>query len=272
MCAKELQLSRQDGIEDGVLLFQGPPDNLSIIAIMNSLPSHSHFSAARTLVAKHVNAGRLLLGLGASILVGCASPQSSGTNFLSSYSGMEQESKMNDKVVYRGDLAKLTNYRQFFLEDVRVFQPKDMEEKKITQADLDTLQKSLREALEAEVKASRYSLASQPGPDTLSLRAGIVDIKPGNPAVFAATYAPYVGAATTAAGLVTGNNLGAGSATVEFEILDSVTRAQFLAGIDREAGSKLEVVSGMTRMGHIEAAFKDWAKQLGERLRDPTHE
>ena len=52
-------------------------------------------------------------------------------------------------------------------------------------------------ALVEEIKSSRFSLASAKGERTLSFRAEVASLQPGNPALFAAGYMPYVGAATT---------------------------------------------------------------------------
>ena len=108
------------------------------------------------------------------------------------------------------------------------------------------------------------------GLQTLSLRAAIVDIVPGDPLLFAASNAPYAGTATTIAGITTGAKFGRGSATIEVEIIDSVTRERIYCEIDENVGTKLEIVQGLTRWGHVELAVKQWAKRFGKFLEDPT--
>ena len=76
--------------------------------------------------------------------------------------------------------------------------------------------------------------------------------------MFVASSAPYVGTATAAAGVVTGAKFGRGSAKIEAELLDSVTRERFYSAIDENVGSKLEFVQGMSRWGHVELAVRQW--------------
>lgn len=207
-----------------------------------------------------------ITGLAGLFLVSCSATQSRNHDFLSSYSGLKKSSSTSGKVVYKGDLSKLKNYNKIYFEEVKVYQPTEMAKKGIKQSDLNRLQNSFRSSLQAQARGTRFGVASAPGPQTLSLRAAITDIQPGDPKVFATGYVPYVGMAGSAVGAVTGRNPGAGSATVEAEIIDSVSRERFFAGIDQNAGSKLQAKEGMSRWGHIDKAVEEWSEGLREIL------
>ncbi|MFK7852272.1 MAG: DUF3313 domain-containing protein [Akkermansiaceae bacterium] len=204
--------------------------------------------------------------LSTALLVSCTATKSKNQNFLSSYQGFKQDSKLDNESSYRGDLSKLSDYDSVFLEEVKVFKPQDMEKKKITEDELLELKKAFRAALIEDLKESRYSLVSKASPKTLSLRAAVTEIYPGNPGLFAAGYLPYVGTAITATKLATGEKVGAGSATIEAELLDSVTRERFFAVIDENAGSKIDIASGLSRWGHVELAFRKWAETIREAI------
>lgn len=207
-----------------------------------------------------------ITGLAGLFLVSCAATSSRDQNFLTSYKGLKQESKFSDAVTYKGDSAKLKNYDKVFIEEVKVYPPLKMEEKKVTQAELDRLSGLFQASLREQLRGTRFSVVSSKGKKTLALRAAITDLYPGDPKFFATGYLPYVGMLGTVAGAARGRNPGAGSATVETEITDSVTREVFFAGIDREAGSKLQLKAGLSRWGHVDAAIKNRCVELREFL------
>ncbi len=207
-----------------------------------------------------------ITGLAGLFLVSCSATSSRDQNFLKSYKGLKQESKFSDAVTYRGDMGKLRNYDKVFIEEVKVYQPVEMEKKKVTQVELDRLRSLFQSSLQDQFQGTRFSLVSMKGKKTLALRAAITDLHPGDPKFFATGYLPYVGMLGTVAGAARGRNPGAGSATVETEVVDSVTREVFFAGIDREAGSKLQLKAGMSRWGHVDAAVKNRCVELREFL------
>lgn len=207
-----------------------------------------------------------IAGLAGLFLVSCTATNSRDQNFLTSYKGLKQESKFSDATISRGDVTKLKNYDKVFIEEVKVYQPLKMAEKKVTQAELDRLESLFRSSLRDQIQKTRFSLVSRKGKKTLSLRVAITDLYPGDPKFFITGYVPYLGALGTVTGAVRGRNPGAGSATVETEIIDSVTREVFFAGIDREAGSKLQLKAGLSRWGHVDAAIQAWCVELQEFL------
>ena len=215
----------------------------------------------------------LYLGLALVALVhpSCKSTNSSaGSGFLSSYSGLERHSKLSKKQSYAGNIDRISSFDSIYLEEVLVLKPTNMAKKEIKSEDLVRLQGELKSALYNELVKSRFKPASEAGPNTLSIRIAIVDITPGDPLMFAASSAPYAGTATTVAGAVTGAKFGRGSAKIEVELLDSVTRERFYSAIDDNIGSKLEIVQGMTRWGHVELAVKQWARRFKKYMEDPS--
>lgn len=209
---------------------------------------------------------KLTTAISILLLIGCSATQSKNKTFLSSYKGFKQDSKLDNQSSYRGNLDKLPEYDSVYLEQVKVMEPDRMDELEITRDELNRLEKTFRSAIVEELKQTDYSLVSKASPKTLSLRAAVTEMRPGRPELFAAGYIPYVGTAITATQLATGANVGEGSAVIEAEILDSVTRERFFAVIDENAGNKLNVASGMSRWGHVELAFRQWANTFREEL------
>jgi hypothetical protein len=209
---------------------------------------------------------KLVLCLSVLGLASCSPIRSKNENFLTSYRGFQQEKKTDDRIVFEGDLARMATYKGVYIEEVKVVGSAKGKRKKPNVEELTRIQRSFYRALQTEISQSRVPLTNGPGPEILSLRAGVLDVTPGKPAVFAMGYAPYVGLAATATKATTGLNMGAGSAIIEVEFIDSVTRQQYFAMVDKIVGSKLQVTNGMSRWGHVDAAIKEWAKKLREKL------
>jgi len=207
-----------------------------------------------------------ITGLAGLFLVSCSATSSRDQKFLTSYKVMKKESTFDDAVIYKGDVTKLKDYDKVFIEEVKVYPPVDMVKKEVTQAELDRLRDVFESSLRDQFQGTRFSLVSSEGKKTLSLRAAITDLHPGDPKFFITGYVPYVGTLGTVVGAMRGRNPGAGSATVETEIIDSVNREVFFAIIDRKAGSKLQPKAGMSRWGHVDAAVEHWCEELREFL------
>lgn len=205
--------------------------------------------------------------------VSCKAIESKNKSFLSNYEGFKQSSNWNDAVSYHGDLNKLRDYDRVFIETVKIIPPKDPDKldftKNATLEEYKQLERAFRRALEREM-SMELPLTTSPGPGTLSVRAAALDIQPGNPLLFASTYAPYFSIATAGIGAVSGSKVGAADVIVEAEIIDSVTREQYFALIDRTGGSKLRPLRGLSRWKHVEVAFENWAKKFRETLDSAT--
>ncbi len=216
-----------------------------------------------------------LLAMAMAGFVSCKAIESKNKAFLTSYDGFKQSSKWNDAVSYHGNLSKLRNYDKVFIETVKVVPPEDPDRldftRNATPEEHQQLELAFRRALEREMSLE-LPLATKPGPGTLSVRAAALEIQPGNPLLFASTYAPYVSIATAGVGVVSGSKVGAADVIVEAEMIDSVTREQYFALIDRTGGSKLRPMRGLSRWKHVEVAFAKWAKKFRETVKSATED
>ncbi len=209
-------------------------------------------------------------GVSLLLLAGCASVDPGRNDFLTSYSGMNQNSKLNDAIVQDTNAAKLGNYDEVIIGDVRVFPPPGKKRKDVTDVDFRKLEDAFRNALREEFE-KHCTITSEPAPGTLMLRAAVVDLQPGDPFWHVAGYAPFVSYASAGAQVLTGTGFGGGYATVQAELLDSVSNEQIFATIDKRSGSKLDAVEGLSKWGHVEKAFSTWAKRLVKAMKE-AHE
>lgn len=199
-------------------------------------------------------------------MVSCKTVTPSRTDYLSSYSKMDKQGPLSGAQVYQGDVEDLKNYDKLYIEDVRFLGSTNGEKKTdVTSAEAKELTQAFRSNLQNELGKS-LDIVNHRGRSTLSLRVAITDAQASKPAVFLATYAPYVSTASAVVGVASGKTVGAGSATMQAELLDSVTRERYYAIVDQKQGGKLQP-QGVMRMGHAKASVKKWSRRFGKLVR-----
>jgi len=105
-----------------------------------------------------------------------------------------------------------------------------------------------------------YPLVAEPGPDVMRLRFAITDVVASKPGMGTVATVMPVGLALSAVRKgVTGKHTGVGQASIEVEILDSLTNERIGAAIDTKPGGKME---GFSKWRAVEGAFEFWAKRL----------
>jgi len=168
----------------------------------------------------------------------------------------------NKALVKAGDQRALVKYRKVIVEDVKVAQPKASGDdvKRASREEAQRLADRFEEILREELRP-HYQITNRRGRDVLAVRATLTDLQPSNPGVFVFNYLPYAAAVTTGLTLATGKTPGAGSTTVEAEVVDSYSRRQLYAIVDQMKGSKLQP-HGIERWGQTEAAMRAWSRKI----------
>lgn len=208
---------------------------------------------------------RLLPGIFVlAFLASCETTQPEKRHYLSSYHGMEKQTSGlgNTAMVREGDPKRLERYERVIIEDVRVIPSKseDPRIQKVTRAESEKLAEKFEDILEQEL-GKHYEVTRYRSYKTLTVRAALTELKPSNPALFAVNYVPYASWAATGIKLATGETIGAGSTTVEIEVLDSRSRRQLFAMVDQLKGSKYNP-AGIDRWGQTETAMRSWARRV----------
>jgi hypothetical protein len=208
-----------------------------------------------------------------SILSGCATPQPEFSGFLENYNGFEPAPEDKDALVYRKpgvDLSVLGQYDRLMIDPVVIWYKDDSQYKGIHPEMLTRLADDFHQAA-IEALGDRYPLVLLPGPGVLRIRTAITDLVATKPALNAATFVGPGRPVSTLSKVVTGRHLFVGEAAIEVELLDAQTDERLFAYIDRHIGNKINPVQGVTKWGHIKAAFNDWAQKLRKRL-DEAHD
>lgn len=193
----------------------------------------------------------------------CETTETTTPQHLRSSRGFQSESAAlgNKALVKQSDPKSLEKYRKVIIEDVKVAQPKGSPEvRRANRQESEELAERFEEILREELRP-HYQITNRRGRDTLAVRATLTDLQPSRPAVFVFNYLPYAAALTTGVSLATGKTPGAGSTTVEAEVVDSMSRRQVYAIVDQFKGSKFQP-HGLERWGQTEAAMRAWSRKI----------
>lgn len=222
---------------------------------------------------RRIATGTAVLALSAAVIAssfGCAAtrarrekPELSG--FLGDYSQLEKREGFPAALVYIDPDAQWSRYDSIVLDSVTLWASKETAD--LTEEEKQMLTDTMFTKLHEQF-GKYFVLRSQPGPSTLRVRAAITEAKGANvPLRTMTTVVPQarllggmVGLAADTASLV-------GNATVEAEVLDSVTQVRLAAVVDERAGTKvLFAKRAYTTWGDVEAACGYWAEAFAYRL------
>ena len=205
------------------------------------------------------------------MVTGCAAtrgrhfqqPEQSG--FLRDYSQLKKNPDYPAALVYiapgvqwsRFNAIQLDSAGLWVNEGTKSISPEDQQ--RLT----DTLYTKMSEDL-----GKVFTLTNQPGPSTLRLRVALTQAQGAKvPVRVVSTVVPQLRTASALLGLGTDTAATVGSATVEMEILDSVTNQRLAAGVDNRAGTKvLFAKRTFQTWGDVEAACDRWSSRIAWQL------
>ena len=202
-----------------------------------------------------------------TVAIGCTTKQVRHSGFLENYPEFKSGPKGGADLVYLKEGVDFRVYNKIMMDHVVFYFSDDSRYKGIHPEELSEFSETFHNAV-VESLGDAYPLVDEPGPDVMRLRIAITDVvanKPGMGAI--STVMPIGLALSTIKKGVTGTHTGVGRASIEVEILDSVTNERIGAAIDMRPGGKIE---GFTKWGAVKGAFKFWAKRLRTWL-DETH-
>jgi hypothetical protein len=208
-------------------------------------------------------AALLALGVLGIALVDCAAvrgrraaPEPSG--FLGDYSQLAEREGYEAQLIYVDPVAPWPAYEAIEIDSVTLW----------VSEETGPLTDLLFAALHREL-GERFRLVDQPGRGVLRLRAALTQGKGAMVAARAITsILPPAFLLSTAAGLSTDTASTVGTATVEMEVVDSVSGRRLAAAVDSRAGTKSILAGSRTfkKWGDVEAACEFWAKRISDFL------
>lgn len=195
-----------------------------------------------------------LLALASVGFVGCASVNTEPSGFLGNYDRMEPTKPGGKNLVYC-DATAAGDYHAVIIEPVSFQTNAAAKISTKKQADLsENLAGRAR-----KVFASKYTIATEPGPGVLRLRTTVNDINKSSPVInLVTTVAAYL-------------PLDMGAVSVEMEALDSVSGQRVAALLDKRQGLPLTPAGffgSFVPTGHARTGFSRLSKAMLEVVSD----
>jgi hypothetical protein len=180
----------------------------------------------------------------------CTEKKTKVTGFLSDYTRLE---RTNGSLRYI-NIERLATYSRFIINPVK-FQPYHKGKSGPDQETRTALTNYMHQAV-INALVDRYMIVSQPGPGIAIVDIAITDIEDPVQVMSSSPLASISGK-------------GAGSVSLEAEVLDSQTYEQIGALIESQKGKRVSL-KNLKKWEHVKSVMDDWAKKFRERL-DEAH-
>ena len=183
--------------------------------------------------------------------------------FLRDYTQLQKGEVDEAQLRYINPNANFSQYDSIILDSVTIWHDDETEE--ISQADQQMLTDYLYTALHEQLSQD-YRMVVIPGPGVMRVRAAITEGK-GSRVVgkTITSIVPQLRLLGMVVGFAADTKVFVGAATIEAEILDSMTRERLAAAVDERAGTKaLRTLGGGWK--DVRNIFDYWAERLRERL------
>jgi len=193
-----------------------------------------------------------------------AAPEPSG--FLGDYSQLRENKDYPAALVYVNPNVQWSRYNSIELDSVTLW-ASQAEGGRISDKEKQMLADTLFTELYEELD-KYFVLTRSAGLNTLRLRVALTQAKGANvPLRTVTTVIPQARLIGTAISLGVDTAATVGSATVEMEVLDSITDRRLAAAVDQRAGTKvLFAKRAYTTWGDVEEACDRWAKRVAWQL------
>lgn len=188
-------------------------------------------------------------------VTGCAKREVRLTNtgFLSTYSDLHEDEEFKGMSVYKNpDVDIGARYSKILIAPMQFKLDPTLEAHQIKDEDREKLVDYFYKKLKKRLKKN-FEIVDEPQEDTLLFRAAITDILP-NKVHLNLHYSTTVYGA------------GIGGASIEAELVDSLTGVRVMAFIDARKGRRLNYTKGLTKWGHTKEVLGIWAKIIVRHL------
>jgi hypothetical protein len=203
------------------------------------------------------------------LLSGCATTEQTKkvelAGFLGDYSQLKKGGGERALLYYINPDANFADYDKVILDPVAIWRTKDSNLKKIPREELLNLGHYLYTAVRKQLQGD-YAMVEKPGRGTMRIRLAFTEIEGATvPLDIATTYLPPGRLISEGKNLAFGTHSFVGEATVEMEILDSVSNRRLVAVVDKRAGGK-HIKGSTDTWADIKQASDFWAERLRTRL------
>ncbi len=170
-----------------------------------------------------------------------------GSGFLEHYDDLEPDPTSKGRFWFERPGFDWRNYHRVAIDPISIHLEPNRQE--INDRQVRALTDYFADAVRNEL-GDAYPLTQSSGPDVLRIRAAVTDLEPARPLLNLLT------------ALAVPMRFDVGRASIEVELLDSVTGERLAAMMDTKRGSKLKVWQGFSRWSDTRGAFRAWAREL----------
>ncbi len=186
---------------------------------------------------------------------GCATKQVklTETGFLSSYDDLQADMESQGMYIYINPDVKIAErYDEILIAPVQFKLDPSAKEHDMEDSTREKLASYFIKKLEGGL-AENYIITDTPGTNVLLFRTAITDILPNKVYLNLHWSTALIGA-------------GIGGASLEAELVDSLTGERMASFIDARKGKRLNYTKGLTKWGHTKEVLGIWANLMVENL------
>jgi len=198
---------------------------------------------------------------------GCAAKkvELTQTGFLRDYAQLKEDDRQEGVLIYRNESVDLTQeYTKVMIAPVVIMLDQSEGKKELSQEDTSKLANFFYGKLHEKLQG-HYEIAMEPGEGVLLLRSALTNLLANRRYLNIHWSTTLMGA-------------GIGGASIEAELVDSLTNERVLAFTDARKGDRLNLkkpgellptyTDGLTKWGHTESVLEYWAQALVDNLED----
>ncbi|MCZ6770396.1 MAG: DUF3313 domain-containing protein [Proteobacteria bacterium] len=199
------------------------------------------------------NMFRIAILVGATaLLAACAAEITGKSGFLKDYSQLKPDPKIEGALRYEKPGASLTSYRKFIIYPVVIHFAPNAKGVGLDPENLVELTRYFR--TEAVKKLSKnYAVVDKAGAGVMRIRIALTSIETTTPI---ANIHPAMKL----------SGLGLGGASMEAEVLDSVSGERLAAVVESRAGDRMSIGAGFSKFGHAKQVMDMWIDRFVARL------
>ncbi len=215
---------------------------------------------------------RALWVIGLIITIGgCAKTQQAKTvelsGFLGDYSQLEEGKGDMALRHYINPKADFSAYNKVILDSVTIWAGEGSNVGNLSEEDRDNISHYLYSAVRKQLEKD-YRIVDEPGEGTMRIRLALTEAGSSVRAVdILTTYLPPVRLISEGKRLATGTHAFVGKASVELDIIDSVTNQRLAAAVDKRAGGKY-YEGALETWADVKQAADYWAEKINAKLRE----
>ena len=211
----------------------------------------------------------LLVVCAVFLMGGCATTQQAKkaetSGFLWDYSQLQKGSDEKALLSYVNPNVNFSDYNKVLLDHVAIWRSKDSDIEDVPKEELKNLSHYLYSAVKKQLKGD-YMMVEKPGPNTMRIRMAFTEIGGATvPLDIATTYLPPARLISEGKKLATGTHSFVGDATIEIEILDSLSNKRLAAAVDTRAGGK-HYKGSTDKWADVKQAADYWAGRIRAKL------